>query len=45
MKFGFPLTIVTNQGTHFISDAIRYLIDHFIFKHISYTIYYSQGNG
>ncbi len=29
-RFGCPLTIVTNQGTHFINDAIKYLIDHFI---------------
>jgi len=40
-----PLTIVTNQGTHFINDVIRYLIDHFILKHTSFTIYYPQGNG
>jgi hypothetical protein len=44
-KFGCSLTIVTNQGTHFINDAIKYLIDHFIFKHTSSTIYYPQGNG
>ncbi len=29
-RFGCPLTIVTDQSTHFINDAIRYLIDHFI---------------
>ncbi len=45
MKFGCRLTILTNQGTHFINDAIKYLIDHFIIKHISYTIYYPQGIG
>jgi hypothetical protein len=44
-RFGCPLTIVTDQGTHFINDVIRYLIDNFIFKHISSTIYYPQGNG
>jgi hypothetical protein len=43
--FGCPLIIVIDQGTHFINDAIRYLINHFILKHTSYTIYYSQGNG
>ncbi len=31
MRFGCPLTIVTNQGTHFINVVIRYLTDHFIF--------------
>jgi hypothetical protein len=44
-RFGCPLTIVTNQGTHFINDAIGYLTDHFILKHTSFTIYYPQGNG
>ncbi len=32
--FGCPLTIVTNQGTHFINDAIKYVTNHFILKHI-----------
>jgi hypothetical protein len=36
---------VTYQGTHFINDAIRYLIDHLILKHISFIVYYPQGNG
>jgi len=39
------LTIVTDQSTHFINNVIKYLINHFIFKHISYIIYYLQGNG
>jgi hypothetical protein len=42
---GCPLTIVTYQGTHFISDVIHYLTDHFILKHISFIVYYPQGNG
>ncbi len=37
--------IVTDQGTHFINDAIRYLTNHFIFKHTSFIIYHPQGNG
>jgi hypothetical protein len=43
--FSCPLTIVTNQGTHFINDAICYLSDHFILKHIIFTIHYPQGSG
>jgi hypothetical protein len=35
---------MTNQSTHLINDVIRYLIDHFILRHISYTVYYPQGN-
>ncbi len=38
-RFGCLLTIVTNQGTHLINDAIRYLIDHFILRHTNYIIY------
>jgi hypothetical protein len=32
-RFGCPLTIVIDQGTHFIKDVIHYLIDHFILRH------------
>jgi transposase InsO family protein len=44
-RFGCPLTIVTNQGVHFINDAIKYLTYHFLMKHMSSTTYYLQGNG
>ncbi len=39
IRFGCPLTIVTNQGTHFINDAIMYLIDHFIMRHTLFIYY------
>ncbi len=29
----------------FINDAIKYLIDHFLLKHMSSTTYYPQRNG
>jgi hypothetical protein len=45
MKFGCPLSIMTNQGTHFINDMIRYLTNHFILRHTNSIIYYSQGDG
>jgi hypothetical protein len=44
-KFRCPLTIVIDQGVHFINDAIKYLTDHFLLKHLSFTTYYLQGNG
>ncbi len=44
-KFGCPLTIVIDQGVHFINDAIKYLIYHYLLKHVSSTTYYPQGNG
>ncbi len=43
--FGCPLIIVIDQGVHFINDAIKYLIDHFLLKCVSSTTYYPQGNG
>jgi hypothetical protein len=43
--FGCPLTLATNQGVHFINDVIKYLIDHFMLKHVSSTTYYPQGTG
>jgi hypothetical protein len=39
------LTIITDQGIHFINDAIKYLTNHFLMKHVSFTTYYPQGNG
>jgi hypothetical protein len=45
MRFGCPLTIVTDQGTHFINDVIKYLTNHFILRHTIYIVYYPQGNG
>jgi hypothetical protein len=44
-RFGCLLTIIIDQGTHFINNVIKYLIDHFILKHPNFTIYYPQGNG
>jgi hypothetical protein len=35
-RFGCPLTIVIDQVAHFINDAIRYLIGHFILRHTNF---------
>jgi hypothetical protein len=43
-KFGCPLTIVINQGAHFINDTIKHLIEQFLLKYVSST-YYPHGNG
>jgi hypothetical protein len=34
-RFGCPLIIVIDQRVHFINDAIKYLVDHFLMKHVS----------
>jgi hypothetical protein len=39
-KFGCSLIIVIDQGVHFINDAIKYLTDHFMMKHVNSTTYY-----
>ncbi len=40
-----PLTRVIDQGVHFINDVIKYLTNHFLMKHVSFTTYYPWGNG
>jgi hypothetical protein len=45
IRFSCPLTLVTYHGVHFINDAIKYMTDHFLLKHVSSTTYYPQGNG
>ncbi len=44
-RFGCPLTIVIDQGIHFINDIIKHLIEKFLLKHVNSTTYYPQGNG
>jgi hypothetical protein len=34
-KFGCPLTIVINQGVHFINDTIKHLIEQFMLAHVN----------
>jgi hypothetical protein len=41
-KFGCPSIIVVDKGIHFINDAIKYLTNHFLLKHVSFTTYYPQ---
>jgi hypothetical protein len=43
--FRCPLTIVIDHGVHFINDIIKYLTNHFLLKHVTFTTYYPQGNG
>jgi hypothetical protein len=39
-RFGCPLTIVIDQGIHFINDVIKYFTNQFLLKHVSSTNYY-----
>jgi hypothetical protein len=36
-RFGCPLTIIIDQGVYFINDAIKYLKNHFLLKHVSFV--------
>lgn len=42
-RFGYPLGIVSDQGTHFINDVINILMNNYIVKHPVSTPYYPQG--
>jgi len=44
-KFGCPLNIIIDQGVHFINDAIKYLTNYSLMKHVNSTTYYPQRNG
>jgi hypothetical protein len=34
-RFHCPLTLVIDQGVHFINDVIKYLINHFLLKYVN----------
>jgi hypothetical protein len=44
-RFGCPLEIVSDQGTHFVNSIIEDLMEKHIIKHRTSTVYYPQGNG
>ncbi len=44
-RFGCPLTIVIDQGVHFINDVIKHLTYHFLLKLLNSITYYPQGKG
>ena len=43
--FGCPLTLINNQGTHFINKTIKTLTYQFQIDHHQSTIYHPQSNG
>ena len=44
-RFGCPLHLVSDQGSHFLNGAIQVLTEHFLLRHTTSTTYYPQGNG
>jgi hypothetical protein len=43
--FGYLLTLVNEQGIHFINDPVEILTNHFLLWHTTLITYYPQGNG
>ena len=44
-KFGCPLELVSDQGTHFINELVEALTKTFQIKHRRATTYYPKCNG
>ncbi len=42
--FECTLTLVMDQGVHFVNDVISYLVNHFLFHHTMSTRYCPQNN-
>ena len=44
-RFGCPLHLVSDQGSHFLNGTIQVFTEHFLLRHTTSTTYYLQGNG
>ena len=44
-RFGCPITLISDQGTHFINKTIKTLTDQFQVDHHRSTSYHPQSNG
>ena len=44
-RFGCPLTLIRNQGTHFINQTIEILLKEFLIDHHRTSTYHPQDNG
>lgn len=45
MRFGHPLELVSDRGTHFLNDVITDLTDKYLIKHRKTTPYNPKANG
>ena len=44
-RYGLPIEIVSDRGTHFINKIIHYLLDEFMVVHKKFAPYHPQANG
>ena len=44
-RFGCPLELISDQGSHFLNETIRTLTETYFITHKKSTTYYPQGNG
>jgi hypothetical protein len=44
-KFGCPMELINDQGSHFINETIKIFIVEFMINHKKATAYYPQGCG
>jgi transposase InsO family protein len=44
-RFGCPLTIINDQGTHFVNGTIQILLKKFMIDHRKTLAYHPQDNG
>jgi hypothetical protein len=43
-RFGCPLTLIKDQGTHFLNETIKILQENFLIDHRRMTSYHPQAN-
>ena len=44
-RYGLPIEIVSDRGTHFLNEVIHYLLSEFMVVHRKSTPYHPQSNG
>mgnify|MGYP002775178978 CR=1 FL=1 len=44
-KYGCPVDLVSDQGSHFVNEVVESLVQHYAIVHKRSTVYYPQANG